>query len=99
MRFLVRLIKYLFPPRKTRQKLPLLSLRWSSDQCPYPSKRNFDYEIYMLQAAGVARTPEDCLRLLHTYGPWCQTIIQAERRKRRFKPRLVRAWERLQRIW
>lgn len=89
----------LFPRRKQAQKLPLLSLRYSSADCPYQDQPD-DVTVMLMRGAGIIRTRQDAIRCLRDYpGKPLPYIIQREKRKRRFQNRIRRAWRRLKRIF
>lgn len=93
------LIRYLFPPRSNRNKLPLLSKEYSSKIGPDvpPHLRE---GVNLLKGHAVARTDQDALRLIRRYnGKSIRAIIKAEKRKRRPANRWLRAWQRLKRLW
>jgi hypothetical protein len=93
------LLRYLFPPRSYRNKLPLLSKEYSSKIGP-EVPANLKLGVDMLKGHAVARTDQDALRLIRRYpGKSIRAIIKAEKRKRRPKNRWVRAWQRLKRLW
>lgn len=96
---MIRFFRFLFPKRRLQQCLRLLSLRYSSDDCPYDDPIDGHTE-FMLRGEGLIRSRQDAIRCLRDYpGKPLAHIIQKEKRKRRFQNRLRRAWLRLQRRW
>ena len=96
-----KLIRYLFPPIRNKQRLPLLPLDYSSTHSRHGDIPDdvFD-KLYMIKGYGLARTDQDAYRLLRKYqGQPIQDIVKAEKRKRRRQGRLARAWQRLKRLW
>ena len=92
-----RLLRYLFPRPRLRDRLPLLPLEWSMDTPVKPHRRQ---AIELIKGFDLARTDADAKRLLVRYrGQPINTIIQAERRIRRREPRIKRGWRRLKRLW
>jgi hypothetical protein len=93
------LLRYLFPPRTARNKLPLLSKEFSSKIGP-DVPAHLTQAVNMLKGHAVARTDQDALRLMRRYPDQSiRQIIKAEKRKRRPANRWVRAWTRLKRLW
>ncbi len=92
-----RLLRYLFPRPRLRNRLPLLPLDWSMDT---PVKSHRRQAVELVKGWDLARTNADAIRLLNRYrGQPVNAIVQAERRNRRRDPRLQRAWRRLKKLW
>lgn len=91
-----RIFRYLFPRIRTRDKLPLLSIRYSSQ---HSKTRATPAEIEMLKLAGLARTDADAARLRNKHrGISATQIVKKLRKPRRRKPWL-RAWKRFKKLW
>lgn len=91
---------YLFPRRMPRQYLPLLPLRYTSEDCPFPEPDDLEHKILMLKGRGLVRTRQDAIRCLRRYpGRPLSFIIASESRPRKFQNRFGRAWRRFWRRW
>jgi hypothetical protein len=96
------LIRYLFPPTRKKQRLPLLPLEFSSDHYRSAMPDDEESSRYRLQLIGfgLARTQADAQRVLDRYpNAHIREIVKAEKRQRRRQPRIIRAWRRLKRLW
>jgi hypothetical protein len=95
------LIKYLFPPLRAKQKLPLLPREWTSGMSrngEIPPR--FREAIHRLKVHGLARTDQDAYRLLKKFpGQPIDQIIRQTKRKRRRESRLRRAFRRFAKLW
>ncbi len=93
-----KFVRYLFPPRYTVDKLPLLPIRYSGSSTRSTSDKK--QWIDLLKRAGLARTNADAVNILNYYpGLGIEEIIKREKRKRRRVPRLIRAWTRFKRLF
>ena len=94
----MKLIRYLFPPRRLQQNLPLLPLDWTSNTGIDPSLLDL-HLIQLAQGYSVARTPHDTQRFFSKQpGKPSAKAIQAGRRKRRTGGTLRKAFRRLKKI-
>lgn len=92
------LLRYLFPPVRTRAKLPLLPLAWSSDTGLH-NQADW-WTTFLLKGHGLARTDHDATRVLAKHrGKSLDKTIQAARRKRRRESNVRRAIKRFKRLW
>ena len=92
-----RFFRYLFPPLRNQQKLPLLTRNYSSVYSRYgePPPEALPL-IDILLMHGLAQTQADAYRLLRQYKNVSITeIVRIEKRKRRREPRWKRALRRL----
>src|ERR1041385_6311169 len=99
IKFIIALLRYLFPKRRLKSKLPLLPLQWSSTHgINVDPARALD--IAMLKGHGIARTDQDAMRLLEKHSDLkTHELIKKSKRPRRPKQRIARAVNRLKRIW
>jgi hypothetical protein len=96
----MKLWSYLFPPITIKSQLPLLPREWSSAHSRVQSRVTQQGDIQILKGFGVARTDADALRLLKRHhDKHVLDIAMLAQRKRKRKPRIIRAWDRLKRLW
>ena len=95
------LIKYLFPPLRAKQKLPLLPREFTSDMSrsgAIPAR--YRDAIHRLKVHGLARADQDAYRLLKKFpGKSIDKIVRQNKRKRRRESRLKRAIRRFSKLW
>ncbi|GJQ51263.1 MAG TPA: hypothetical protein PLD47_13895 [Aggregatilineales bacterium] len=101
MRIIIRLLRYLFPPRTPRQKLPLTSIGYSGTQSRYgKTPQNLKLLARALVAANVARDEGHAYMIIRNEpaDSDLKTLIRKYKRPRRFRGRLVMAAIRFKRI-
>jgi len=95
-----KFMKYLFPTRSVRDKLPLLSVAYSGEHYRGDSGKINQEWITILIQLGIARTRADALRVIKQHkGKTLQQIVNIEKRKHRHVPRMILAWRRFKRLW
>lgn len=98
--FLVQLLKYLFKGPRLKQRLPLLPLSASSDECRMGIDEEREAELALLVQAGVAKTEADAMRLLLKHpSETVGSVAKEEKRQRRYKNRWLLAGHRAGRLW
>lgn len=96
-----RLIKYLFPPLATREKLPLPPREYKAKHSIYGELGpELDHAVAMLIGHGAARDKHHAARLLRENPQLSVSqIIRRYKRKRQREPRWIKALRRLKDLW
>lgn len=96
---MMRLIHYLFPPLRGRDRLPLPSRAWSSEHSRSPVSLEDPGAIRMLKGHGLAQTNADAATILRQHrGIPINDLVRDLKRKRRREPRLQRAWRKFKEL-
>jgi hypothetical protein len=95
-----RMLTYFFPPKKPRDNIALLPLRYSSPHGHNTIPPHYRHWIKILKLKSLARTDADAMRLIKRYkGNDLDQLIRIVTRKRRYFGKFKLAWFRLRRIW